>query len=113
MKKFAIYPLLITILILVLVPFGCNGHPELAKYKIAFISSHEGSRSIYAMNGDGTEPIMVADGRNPSWLPGGTKIVYRIDGDIYTINADGNNNTRLTGGSSSNYNPVWTLQTVQ
>jgi TolB protein len=64
---------------------------------------------IFTAKADGTEAkqLTVPSTRFPAWSPDGTRIVYNRDGgnefwarfgivDIWVVNADGTNNTRLT-----------------
>ncbi|MGB5187710.1 MAG: Ig-like domain-containing protein [Acidimicrobiia bacterium] len=45
----------------------------------------------------------------PSWSPDGTRIAYRRDGNIWTMNADGTNQTRITasGAFADLSEPAW------
>ncbi|HYP02747.1 MAG TPA: S8 family serine peptidase [Pyrinomonadaceae bacterium] len=86
--------------------------------RIAFESSREGFH-IYKMNADGSGLTNLsqhpdypeAENYNPSWSPDGTKLAfdsYRDDAtDIYSVNQDGTNQTRLTSSAGYNYTPVW------
>ena len=91
--------------------------------KIAFNSeSSDGSQkwAIYLMNADGSHPIHLADNdmaTNLAWSPDGQKIAYSYDDltnptpIIYVMNADGSNQTRLTGtqpGWEGDQGPAWT-----
>lgn len=69
-----------------------------------------GQTKIFVMNADGTNPIDLGPGYSPSWSPDGSKIVYG-DGngetsDLWIMNADGSNKTRLTVNWSS-HSPAW------
>ena len=103
-----------------------DGDPEWSPdaTKIAFDSNRAGNDQIFVMNADGsgvTQLTNVDTNFQPDWSPDGTKIVFVSDrsqpGDcnsvghceIYTMNADGSNVTRLTFTSSPilNVNPTW------
>ena len=74
--------------------------------KIAFESNRTGGQELYTMNADGTGPatrLTSAPGedRPGSYSPDGTKIVFHStrdsnDFEVYTMNSDGSNQTRLT-----------------
>lgn len=56
---------------------------------------------IWVMDADGANPRMVADlGRQPSWSPDGTKLVFHSAGrdatDIYIVDVDGQNEINVT-----------------
>ena len=57
---------------------------------------------LYTMsaNGSNQKKVPNASGNNPAFSPSGRKIIYDA-GDIYTINVDGTNRTRIT-----NYKPA-------
>jgi dipeptidyl aminopeptidase/acylaminoacyl peptidase len=68
------------------------------------------------MNADGTEQTQLTfDDANhdqiPDWSPDGSKIAYEDDatgnGDIYTMNADGSNPTRITTDSDREFGTAW------
>lgn len=65
---------------------------------------------IFVMNADGTNVMELAAGFDPSWSGNGAKIAYAYGNsenyDIWTMNADGSNKTRLTENYRS-YAPAW------
>ncbi|HLK59086.1 MAG TPA: hypothetical protein VKU00_21170 [Chthonomonadaceae bacterium] len=96
--------------------------------KIAFISNRDGNDEIYVMNADGSKPTRLTypdtGGKptfpwNPVWSPDGSKIAFErfLDGnsvglyngnlEIYVMNADGSNLTRLTHSSATDESPTW------
>ena len=88
--------------------------------KIAFDSSKDGVNSIYKMDPDGsneerlTSSISHADSY-PTWSPDGTRIAFvsTRDGnggpnlEIYVMNADGSEQTRLTNDGAFDEFPSW------
>lgn len=110
-----------------------NGEPVWSPdaTKIAFTSNRAGRGSeIWVMGADGTNPVRLttniqigfAEGSgpvysqdlSPSWSPDGTKIVFSSTrqigsrSEIYVINADGNNEVRLTNDAFEDRDPIWT-----
>jgi len=91
--------------------------------KIVFSSNRDGGNpNIYTMKPNGTDFIQLTDSGNrhdswPSWSPDGTKIVFSSSRDsppqsgelfeIYVMNADGTDQTRLTFNQEQNFNPSW------
>lgn len=73
--------------------------------------------SIYIMNADGSEKTNLTvgiEGLNgaASWSPDGSQIVFVSDRDgngwqIFTMDVDGNQATRLTDGSGEDFFPQW------
>jgi Tol biopolymer transport system component len=85
--------------------------------KIAFVSARDGQHEIYTMNANGTAQVNISNNAatdtGPSWSPDGTKIAFQSNRDggaseIYVMNSDGSNQTRLTfssvGGAER---PAW------
>lgn len=80
--------------------------------KIAICSNKNGNEEIYVMNTDGSNPVNItnhpADECDSGWSPDGTRILFKSnrDGDwknnkednweLYVMDADGSNQTRLT-----------------
>jgi TolB protein len=82
---------------------------------IAFSSLRQGAREIWVMNADGSEQRRLTElgvaTNLPDWSPDGTRIVFhaaRGDGnfDIYAMDANGGNLTRLTSQNSM-LRPRW------
>jgi Tol biopolymer transport system component len=69
--------------------------------KIAFQRLTGSNREIYTMNPDGTNQTDISNNsvhdEDPNWAPDGTKIAFwRDDFNVYVMNADGSNVTRIT-----------------
>ncbi len=96
-------------------------HPEYAESPYDLAWSPDGQKIAYA---DAPGSILVmdaADGSNkklvmrngeaPAWSPDGTKIAFQSNRDgnyeIYVMNADGSNPTRLTNDPRSDLEPDW------
>lgn len=81
--------------------------------KIAF---HRAGPSTWVMNADGSGAVDLTgatrdyDFPNPSWSPDGTKIAFNRQGGIWTMNADGTNQTQLTihgPGHAEDHHVTW------
>ena len=100
--------------------------------KIAFHSKRDGNYEIYTMDADGSNQTRITynagvvqpsedEGRErfqpgswdqyPSWSPDGTRIAFTSDRDgndeIYIMNADGANQTRITSNPDVDASPSW------
>lgn len=95
---------------------------QLANTKIVYTSARDGNYQIYTMNSDGTHQTRLtntaAQDRYAKWSPDGSKIAFTSNRDgtngiheenneIYVMNSDGTNQTRLTNNSVSDESPVW------
>lgn len=66
------------------------------------------SVDVYVMNADGTaQRRLVTDASAPSWSPGGTRLAFERDGDIWTIGVDGSRGAQLTAGPDRDRQPDW------
>ena len=68
-------------------------------------------RDLIRMNSSGgnvhTVPGTGDDPDSPSWSPGGARIAYARDGDIFVIDADGTDRQRLTDSGLAGWAPAW------
>ncbi len=90
--------------------------------KIAFTSHRNGGNiQIFVMDSDGQNPIRLTNevwDENPDWSPDGQKIAFIgykhaggdgdvWDSDIYVMDPDGKNRTRISRERGNNYDPTW------
>lgn len=67
---------------------------------------------IWIMNADGSNQHDIGiEGGSPKWSPDGTRLIYHArrddDYDIYTCDADGDNEQAITSASTGEIVPVW------
>ena len=79
-----------------------------------------GLPSLYTMNPDGSGVTRLTEGglaAGAKWSPDGTKIAfvrYQPDAEIYTMNADGTNQTNVSNlPSSDQFSPSWSGDSKQ
>lgn len=88
--------------------------------RIAFVSTRHNTpgSEIYTMKTDGTDVRRITTGNTRDeydvvWSPDGTKLAFVRQlgdfnqGQIFVINADGTNETRLTNNNADDFNPTW------
>ena len=59
---------------------------------------------------DGTGLVLLASSTNdgePAWAPGGDKLAFTGDGDIYTMNADGGARVNISNNPAGDDSPFW------
>jgi Tol biopolymer transport system component len=99
---------------------GCGG--DATSPDIAFVSSRDGDYAIFTMAADGggerrlTEVEGAAEESlffqiDPAWSPDGARIAFASGrsgtSDIYVMNADGTETTRLTSTDENDAHPTW------
>jgi Tol biopolymer transport system component len=91
--------------------------------RLAIVSRSDGDDDIYVVNADGSGLTQLTlnnvPDRNPHWSPDGKKIAFYSMRDlipdyegpppeIYVMNADGSDQTRITNNETSDTCPNWT-----
>ncbi len=74
--------------------------------QVVFCNKRGGAPTLHLVNADGSELKEIGLGFDPSWSPVENKIAYEMNGQIYTMNSNGENVTQLTTGYSSGQ-PTW------
>ena len=78
--------------------------------RLAYASEFGG---IYTIDSNGRNRVQLTAGphQDPAWSPDGSRIAFTSygqgPGEIYVVNADGTNLTRLTHHAASDYQPAW------
>jgi len=77
--------------------------------KIVYAVEEQGSINLWIINIDGSENKQLTTdmGNWPSWSPSEDKIAYSSNGDIWIMDADGSNKTRLTSSPEMEYAPCF------
>jgi len=92
--------------------------------RIAFVNSTGSTPEIAVMNADGSNRVNLTSNsaieQNPAWSPDGTRIAFvstrdfpgsvgdaSLGFEIYVMNADGSNQTRLTNNNFRDSDPSW------
>jgi hypothetical protein len=94
---------------------GKNARWSPDNLRIVFESIMSGSREIYVVNANGSNPTRLTNNSAydcyPRWSPDGSKVVFASTRDgnweIYVMNADGSGQTRLTNNSAYDFVPRW------
>ena len=74
-------------------------------------SDNDYLQGIYTININGdSEKMLKADAFSPKWSPDGTKIFYVSSDGIYSMNADGSNQTQLSPMDPDYYDVYGTVQ---
>jgi hypothetical protein len=74
--------------------------------QIIFCVTEGGTKTLYLVNADGAGLKEIGSGFDPAWSPVEDKIAYEINGQIYTMNSNGNSITQLTT-EYTNGQPAW------
>lgn len=85
--------------------------------RILFMSRRDGTKEVFVMNADGTNPINLTNDPKghdyaPVWSPDHIKIAFTssrdLNDEIYVMNADGTNQVNLTNNAdSADSLPCW------
>ena len=74
---------------------------------LAFEGDDGTTDGLYVMNADGTGFRWLADGLRPEWSPDGSRILFTMRSDLYTIVPDGTDTTQLTKAPGWDDQPSW------
>lgn len=78
---------------------------------IAYITNRDNSWQVYVMDASGESEswTRLADSQDGgvAWSPDGKRIAYEYKSEIYVMNADGSEQTRLTDSTGENMYPAW------
>ena len=88
--------------------------PQVSSELIAFVSDREGSDALFVMRSDGSGVRRLTDLRavsHPAWSADGQRIAFNAGSptasNIYLINLDGSELTKITNDAGANFYPTW------
>ena len=67
--------------------------------RIVFTSNRTGYYEVYSMKADGTDQIQLTNlgsGSQPLFSPDGTRIAFTVSGEIFVMDEDGSDQTKIT-----------------
>ena len=74
---------------------------------LAFEGDDGKTDGLYVINADGSGFRWLARGLRPEWSPDGSRILFTMGTDLYTIAPDGTDTTQLTNGPGRDDQPSW------
>ncbi len=92
---------------------GYDGTPSFSPLNdwVVFMSVRDDNYEIYKIqiNVGSVRLTRTEDNSedSPVWSPDGTKIIYTREGELYTMNPDGNNQVALLDNHFNEYDPTW------
>jgi TolB protein len=82
--------------------------------QLAFMAIRVNGAFIGVMNADGSnQRLFAAGGQAPDWFPDGRLIAFSRDGQIWTMNADGTGEKRITSSGTFKVRPSWSPDGTQ
>ena len=85
-----------------------NWSPDGKKIAFDWTPRLSSTTNVWTVNSDGTGArLLAAPGAQPEFAPDGRRIAFQRNGDIWSMNADGSGQQRLTDGSEVDHTPRW------
>jgi TolB protein len=82
--------------------------------QLAFMAIRANGAFIGVMNADGSnQRLFAAGGQAPDWSPDGRLIAFSRDGQVWTMNADGTGEKRITSSATFKVRPSWSPDGTQ